>query len=53
MKVAAVQFDVAMGDPEANRKSFQRLAATAALLKPAPDVIVFPEMRNTGYAPPW
>ncbi|MGE5485415.1 MAG: carbon-nitrogen family hydrolase [Ignavibacteriales bacterium] len=50
MRVAAAQFDVITGDPQANRESFVRLAGEAASLKPPPDVIVFPEMWNTGYS---
>lgn len=48
MKIGIIQMDIALGDPEANR------AKVAALIKAAlrekPDVLVLPEMWNTGYS---
>lgn len=48
MKVAAIQFDVALGDPESNRLSVRRLVE-AAVSSEGPDLVVLPEMWNTGY----
>lgn len=48
MKVALVQMDVSFGNPEANVRNAARLFVEAAAAKP--DVIVLPEMWNTGYS---
>ena len=48
MKVALVQMDVAFGNPTANIANATRLFVEASALKP--DVVVLPEMWNTGYS---
>jgi predicted amidohydrolase len=50
MRVALVQMDVAAGKPEANFDTLQRLLNEAVHAELKPDLIVFPEMWNTGYA---
>ncbi|MBM7643038.1 carbon-nitrogen family hydrolase [Streptococcus loxodontisalivarius] len=47
MKVALVQMDVVHGRPEINKRTVLRFLEEAVLEKP--DVIVLPEMWNTGY----
>lgn len=48
IKVALAQFDVKFADPAANRQRVAELTAEAA--HNDADVVVFPEMWNTGYA---
>ncbi|MDO4902657.1 MAG: carbon-nitrogen family hydrolase [Limosilactobacillus sp.] len=48
MKVALAQFDIKFGDPKANEKRVEELTKEAA--DGNADVVVFPEMWNTGYA---
>ncbi|MBO8162135.1 MAG: carbon-nitrogen family hydrolase [Brevibacillus sp.] len=48
MKIALIQMDVKIGEPEVNFAHAQRLVEQAAAGKP--DLIVLPEMWNTGYA---
>lgn len=48
MKVALVQMDVQIGEPEVNYRKVERFLDEA--LAQSPDVIIFPEMWNTGYA---
>lgn len=51
LNIAIVQMDVMIGEPTANYKRAEQLleqAVTAAKIKP--DIIVLPEMWNTGYA---
>lgn len=48
IKVALAQFDVKFADPAANQKRVSKLTAEAAAN--GADVVVFPEMWNTGYA---
>lgn len=48
MKLALVQMDVQIGEPELNYQKAGRFLEQAMAGKP--DVIVFPEMWNTGYA---
>jgi len=47
MKVAIVQMDVVLGQPELNLKKAEAMVRKAALEKP--DVILLPEMWNTSY----
>ena len=48
MKIALVQMDVAHGQPTENKKHVKEMLERA--LDDSPDVIVLPEMWNTGYA---
>lgn len=48
MKMAIVQMDIAFGEPEKNFLQVESFISQAA--KQDADVIVFPEMWNTGYA---
>jgi omega-amidase len=48
MKVALVQMDVQIGEPEVNFSKVERFLSEAMAQKP--DMIIFPEMWNAGYA---
>ena len=48
MKIALVQMDVVHGQPVENKKHVKEMLERA--LDDSPDVIVLPEMWNTGYA---
>jgi omega-amidase len=48
MKIACVQMNIAFGEPEKNFAAVENYLAEA--VKAKADVIVFPEMWNTGYA---
>lgn len=48
MKVSLIQMAIREADPEQNRKKVLELLEKA--VHDAPDVIVLPEMWNTGYA---
>ena len=48
MKIAVVQMDVAHGQPVENKKHVKEMLERARVANP--DVIVLPEMWNTGYA---
>lgn len=48
MKIASVQMNIAFGEPDNNFEAIQKYIEEAA--KEGADVIVFPEMWNTGYA---
>lgn len=50
LQVALLQLDIEAGNPEANFQKVEALLAQAAAREPKPDVIVLPEMWNTGYA---
>lgn len=50
LRLALIQIDVRTGDPDANFAALERLLERAAALPRKPDVIVAPEMWNTGYA---
>lgn len=49
LKVAVIQMDVALGEPDVNLRKMEKLVRETALSKP--DVIVLPETWNTGYFP--
>ncbi len=49
-EVALVQCDIALGDPELNRERLEAKMEQAAASSVKPDVIMLPEMWNTGYA---
>ncbi len=48
--LALLQMDIAIGEPERNFANLESLLHEAVAHDPKPDVIVFPEMWNTGYA---
>ncbi len=48
--VALLQMDIAVGEPDANFAKLQRMLEEAMEHKERPDVILLPEMWNTGYA---
>ncbi|WP_281888046.1 carbon-nitrogen family hydrolase [Paenibacillus sp. YYML68] len=48
--VALLQMDIAIGEPERNYEKLQSLLEQAVAHENKPDVIVVPEMWNTGYA---
>lgn len=50
LRLALVQMDVHAGEPDDNFDCLERLLAEAVAAGPKPDVIVVPEMWNTGYA---
>ena len=47
-KVAVAQIDIALGEPDRNYQTITQAVKDAA--KAGADVVVFPEMWNTGYA---
>lgn len=49
LKIAVIQMDVILGEPEANIIKMEKLVREANQIKP--DVIVLPETWNTGYFP--
>jgi omega-amidase len=50
LTVSLLQMDIAIGEPEANFRKLERMLSDAMLAPVKPDLIVFPEMWNTGYA---
>jgi len=50
MKIAILQMDVSIGEPELNRERALRLMREAVSANDKPDVLVLPEMWNTGYS---
>ncbi|MFC3769264.1 carbon-nitrogen family hydrolase [Paenibacillus sp. GCM10012303] len=50
LKVAILQMDIAIGEPENNFAKLSELLESCVHAESKPDVIVFPEMWNTGYA---
>lgn len=50
MRIAVVQMNIVAGDPETNFAKMEARLEEAAALLPKPDLIVLPEMWNTGYA---
>ncbi|GJM73038.1 hypothetical protein HMSSN036_52540 [Paenibacillus macerans] len=49
-RVALVQGDIKLGEPEENRRAMQELLERAVQEHPDLDLAVLPEMWNTGYA---
>lgn len=49
-KLALLQMDIAIGEPERNFARLEQLLQEAAEHEERPDVIIIPEMWNTGYA---
>jgi omega-amidase len=50
MRVSLIQMDIAIGEPEINRARALEWMENAVNAESKPDVIVLPEMWNTGYA---
>ncbi len=50
LRIALVQMNIVAGDPEANFATMMAKLDEAATAQPKPDLIVLPEMWNTGYA---
>jgi omega-amidase len=50
LNVSLIQMDIALGEPDLNYKRLSEMLDKAIKAVPKPDVIVFPEMWNTGYA---
>lgn len=50
LQVSVLQMDIAIGEPERNFARLNELLRDAVASEPKPDVIVVPEMWNTGYA---
>lgn len=50
LRLALIQMNIAAGEPDANFARMERGVQEAASLFPKPDLIVLPEMWNTGYA---
>jgi omega-amidase len=50
MRIKVLQFHVEAGNPDANFKKAQELLLEAVNSEERPDVILMPEMWNTGYA---
>lgn len=48
--LALLQMDIAIGEPELNYAKLEKLLDQAVEGETKPDVIIFPEMWNTGYA---
>ena len=50
LHLALIQMDITIGEPDRNFARLEMLLQEAVQNNPKPDVIVFPEMWNTGYA---
>lgn len=50
MRVALVQMHIEAGNPDRNFERAERMLAQAVTADPKPDVLLVPEMWNTGYA---
>ncbi|WP_127586578.1 carbon-nitrogen family hydrolase [Paenibacillus koleovorans] len=50
MRVSVLQMDIAIGEPDRNFERLSELLQQAVQVEPKPDVIICPEMWNTGYA---
>jgi len=50
LKLALLQMDIKAGDPESNYKKADRMLREAVSSEVKPDIIILPEMWNTGYA---
>jgi omega-amidase len=50
MKLSLIQMDICIGEPEVNRKHVESLLKQAVEQTMKPDVVVLPELWNTGYA---
>ncbi|QJD82475.1 carbon-nitrogen family hydrolase [Cohnella herbarum] len=50
LRLALIQMNIEAGNPEANFAKMEAKLEEAAALDPKPDLIILPEMWNTGYA---
>jgi len=50
MRIAVIQMDIAVGEPEVNRKRALEKMEEAVSAEAKPDVLLLPEMWNTGYS---
>lgn len=50
LRISLLQMDIAIGEPERNFAKLESMLEEAVSTADKPDVIVFPEMWNTGYA---
>ncbi|MFB5265393.1 carbon-nitrogen family hydrolase [Paenibacillus enshidis] len=50
VNIALLQADITLGEPDVNRLHMEQLMEQAVMAAVKPDVIVLPEMWNTGYA---
>ncbi len=50
LSVALIQADIEIGSPEANKEHLESLMEKAMKGSPKPDLLILPEMWNTGYA---
>ncbi|MED5017795.1 carbon-nitrogen family hydrolase [Paenibacillus chibensis] len=50
LAVALIQADIEIGSPQENKKHLESLMESAVQANPKPDLLVLPEMWNTGYA---
>ncbi|KRE93053.1 nitrilase [Paenibacillus sp. Soil766] len=50
LNLALIQMDITIGDPDANFAHLAKLLQEAMEAEKKPDVLIFPEMWNTGYA---
>lgn len=50
LNIAILQMNIAAGEPETNFAKLASMLEQAVKADPKPDVVVFPEMWNTGYA---
>ncbi|GFN30713.1 carbon-nitrogen family hydrolase [Paenibacillus xylaniclasticus] len=50
LKLALLQIDIQIGEPEANYKKVEQMMLEALSADNKPDIIMLPEMWNTGYA---
>lgn len=50
LKIALIQMNIEAGNPDANFAKMEAKLEAAAALEPKPDLIILPEMWNTGYA---
>lgn len=50
LRISLLQMDIAIGDPDVNFSKLEKLLLSAVSAEEKPDVIVCPELWNTGYA---
>lgn len=50
LRVSVIQMDIAIGEPDRNYEQLNRLMQQAMEAEQKPDVLICPEMWNTGYA---
>lgn len=50
LRIALIQMDIAAGEPDTNFQKLEQMMEEAVCAEPKPDVLICPEMWNTGYA---